>query len=238
MREGRPLPRERSWHAKKGPYRPAELSFLRPSAYRTGDFFRTSAAGSHEPICPLDSALYRGASPPADHPGGGGLRGRRLRRASILFEPFGLPGWTVRLVTLLLALGFPLALILAWAYNEPEETLSGETLSGEVPGGSPLTSNGLIAGLLVVIAGLLLYPRVFSAGEATSEETSEGRADTAQIGRRSIAVLPFEPLSSGEESETFARGVHDDLLTRLSNVLDLKVISRTSVQNRGLRGLL
>jgi TolB-like protein/Tfp pilus assembly protein PilF len=62
------------------------------------------------------------------------------------------------------------------------------------------------------------------------EPTDRAQSQSPEIQDRSIAVLPFEPLSSGKESETFARGVHDDLLTRLSNVSALKVISRTSVQ--------
>jgi TolB-like protein/Tfp pilus assembly protein PilF len=157
-----------------------------------------------------------------------------LQLGEILVDPFGLGGWALRLVLFLLVLGFPLAIGLAWVYNVTAEgvvrEVGEETGEEEVDAqGSPFTSNGLIVGLLVVAIGLLLYPRVFSS-EESSGEASPAAADSAQIEERSIAVLLFEPLSSGEESETFAQGIHDDLLTRLANISDLTVISRTAVQ--------
>jgi TolB-like protein/Tfp pilus assembly protein PilF len=160
-----------------------------------------------------------------------------LQLGEILVEPFGLPGWTLRMVTFLLVLGFPLTIGLAWVYNLTEEGLVrdvGEENTGKEgpdeisPEGKPLTSNGILVGLLVLIAGLLLYPRVFSSGEPGGGSASP--ADTTQINERSIAVLPFDPLSPDQKSKTFARGVHDDLLARLSNISDLTVISRTSVE--------
>lgn len=154
-----------------------------------------------------------------------------LQLGEILVEPFGLPGWTLRMVTFLLVLGFPLAVGLAWVYNITEEGLVrdvGEEDAGEIgPEGKPLTSNGVLVGLLVLIAGLLLYPRVFSSGEGSEGQPSA--SDTVQVEDRSIAVLPFENMG-GKKSAQFTQGVHDDLLTRLSNVSDLKVISRTSVK--------
>lgn len=156
-----------------------------------------------------------------------------LQLGEILVEPFGLPGWTLRMVTFLLVLGFPLAIGLAWVYNITEEGVVrevGEGTPGEetAPQGSPFTSNGLIVGLLLLVAGLLLYPRIFSSQEGADEQ---GRPpDTAQVDERSIAVLPFTNLSGTKKTRPLVRGLHDDLLTRLSNVSALKVISRTSVE--------
>jgi TolB-like protein/Tfp pilus assembly protein PilF len=162
-----------------------------------------------------------------------------LQTADILQPALRLPTWTVRLITLLLLLGFPLALGLAWVYNVTDEGVEragdgpGAASSGSsgAAGGLAFTSNGLIVGLLVVAIGLLLYPRVFSPEEEPGQQVSPVTVDTAQVEDRSIAVLPFEALSGGERSETFARGIHDDLLTRLANISALKVISRTAVES-------
>lgn len=155
-----------------------------------------------------------------------------LQLGEILVEPFGLGDWALRLVLFLLVLGFPLAAGLAWVYNVTEEGVVREVREASsatsTPSASPLTSNGLVVGLMVVAIGLLLYPRVFPSGEDSGEQPP-AVASTAQIDDRSIAVLPFENMG-GEDSEQFTRGVHDDLLTRLSNVSALKVISRTSVE--------
>jgi len=167
-----------------------------------------------------------------------------LQLGEILVEPFGLGDWALRLVLFLLVLGFPLSIGLAWVYNVTAEGVVrevGEELAGDeaVPAGtheeSPLTSNGLIVGLLILVVGLLVYPRVFSSGEPSSAGEPAG-ADPAQVDDRSIAVLPFENMG-GEESAQFTKGVHDDLLTRLSNVSALKVISRTSVEKYRDTGL-
>ena len=158
-----------------------------------------------------------------------------LQLAGILADPLGLGNWAIRLVTFLLTLGFPLAVGLAWVYNLTEEGVvraGGEAEGALGPGGKPLTSNWLIVGLLAVAIGLLLYPRVFSSGGNPSGQASrQGTpADTAQVKERSIAVLPFSNLSGQKETRPLTRGLHDDLLTRLSNVSDLTVISRTSVE--------
>jgi len=154
--------------------------------------------------------------------------------ANIAAGAFDLPGWFQPMVWTVCGLGFPIALVIAWAFEVTPEGVRVEEPEGsaqtthQTTGSSP--SNGVITGLLVVAIGLLLYPRVFSSGDQATNHTSPAAPDTTQIDERSIAVLPFEALSKGEESETFARGVHDDLLTRLSNISDLTVISRTSVE--------
>jgi len=162
-----------------------------------------------------------------------------LQLGEILVEPFGLGGWALRLVLFLLVLGFPLAMGLAWVYNITEEGVVRDVGEGAVGDeaapngtseGSPFTSTGLIVGLLVVAIGLLLYPRVFSS-EESSGQASPATTDTAEVKERSVAVLPFTNLSGDAETRPVARGLHDDLLTRLSNVGDLKVISRTSVEH-------
>src|SRR5262249_39371939 len=127
--------------------------------------------------------------------------------------------WSLRLVILLLLVGFPIALILAWAFDI---TAQGIRATPEIT--APRTGRRrniimLIATGVVVSAatGFFLLPRV-----------------AAHKVDKSIAVLPFENLSDEKENAYFADGIQDDVLTNLSKIGDLRVISRTSVmQYRG-----
>jgi TolB-like protein/Tfp pilus assembly protein PilF len=137
-----------------------------------------------------------------------------IQLASAAFPAWDLPNWMLRLVIVLLLLGFPIALMLAWAYDI---TAQGVRVTPSI--GVPRTHRRrniiLLAatGLLVSAGtGFLLLPRV-----------SAHKCD------KSIAVLPFQNLSDEKENSYFADGIQDDVLTNLSKVGDLKVISRTSV---------
>jgi TolB-like protein/Tfp pilus assembly protein PilF len=145
-----------------------------------------------------------------------------MQIASQIFPFFDIPNWGVRLVVLLLIIGFPIALILAWAFElTPEGIKRTEDvdLSKSI---RPKTGRKLdfliIAVLLLVIAGLLfqrLHPKV-----SPTVSSSPGK---------SIAVLPFENLSRDPDNAFFTDGVQDEILADLAKVADLKVISRTSV---------
>jgi TolB-like protein/Tfp pilus assembly protein PilF len=142
-----------------------------------------------------------------------------IQLASATFPAWELPNWSLRLVILLLLVGFPIALILAWAFDI---TAQGIRATPDTP--APRTRRRrniimLIATGVVVSAatGFFLLPRV-----------------AAHKVDKSIAVLPFENLSDEKENAYFADGVQDDVLTNLSKISDLRVISRTSVmQYRG-----
>jgi TolB-like protein/Tfp pilus assembly protein PilF len=142
-----------------------------------------------------------------------------IQLASATFPAWELPNWSLRLVILLLLVGFPIALILAWAFDI---TAQGIQTTPETP--VPRTRRRrniimLIATGVVISAatGFFLLPRV-----------------AAHKVDKSIAVLPFENLSDEKENAYFADGVQDDVLTNLSKISDLRVISRTSVmQYRG-----
>src|SRR5262245_1901264 len=142
-----------------------------------------------------------------------------IQLASATFPAWELPSWSLRLVILLLLVGFPIALILAWAFDI---TPQGIRATPEIT--APRTSRRrnimmLIATGVVISAatGFFLLPRV-----------------AARKVDKSIAVLPFENLSDEKENAYFADGIQDDLLTNLSKIGDLRVISRTSVmQYRG-----
>jgi serine/threonine-protein kinase len=121
----------------------------------------------------------------------------------------------LRFVIVFLLIGFPIALILAWAYDV---TPQGIELTPKAPGGGHRRRNLLLliaAGVIVSAgAGFFLLPR------------ASGRKID-----KSVAVLPFQNLSDEKENAYFADGIQDDILTNLSKIGDLKVISRMSVKS-------
>jgi TolB-like protein/Flp pilus assembly protein TadD len=143
-----------------------------------------------------------------------------IQVATATFPYLEIPRWGVRLVIALLVFGFPVALILAWAY---ELTPEGIRRTEDAPtGGSAPRSRGqklraLIIGLLVCAGAFLAYQR-WRANEMGSA-----------IPEKSIAVLPFDNFSDDKENAFFADGIQDDILTSLAKIHELKVISRTSV---------
>src|SRR5205809_1400705 len=138
-----------------------------------------------------------------------------IQLASAAFPAWELPNWALRLVIVLLLVGFPIALILAWAFDVTPQGIQA-TPELAVPRTHRrrnvimLVATGVIVS---AIAGFFLLPRISSARKID----------------KSIAVLPFENLSDDKENAYFADGIQDDVLTNLSKIGDLKVISRTSV---------
>jgi TolB-like protein/Flp pilus assembly protein TadD len=140
--------------------------------------------------------------------------GGAIQLASAAFPAWELPNWALRLVIVVLLMGFPIALILAWAYDITAQGVRA-TPTPAVPGSHRRRNMVMLVVTGVIIsaaAGFFLLPRV-----------SAHKCD------KSIAVLPFENLSDEKENAYFADGIQDDVLTNLSKIGDLKVISRTSV---------
>jgi TolB-like protein len=156
-----------------------------------------------------------------------------IQVATQVFPFFEIPNWAIRLVVLLLILGFPVALILAWAF---EITPEGIKLESEIAPNVSTTRRtgrkliGVTIAVAVIAVGLfafqLLRPRLTSV---SLPPTAPAAAAPTVIPAKSIAVLPFENLSSDKDNAYFADGVQDEILTDLAKVADLKVISRTSV---------
>jgi TolB-like protein len=130
-------------------------------------------------------------------------------------------------VIALVALGFPLALIFAWAF---ELTPEGIKRTEDVAPNESITRKtgrkliALVAIGATLAAGLLTW-QLLRPKSASSEP-----AGSDAIPHKSIAVLPFQNLSKDEENAFFADGVQEEILTRLAKVGNLKVISRTSTQ--------
>src|SRR6266496_3969152 len=123
-------------------------------------------------------------------------------------------------VVLLVILGFPIALILAWAL---ELTPEGIKRTDQIEPGRRSRSRAWI--YVVVVAGAISIG-LFFLGRFTAAPKQSASAD---LPVKSIAVLPFENFSEDKAFAFFADGVHDEILNDLAKIADLKVISRTSV---------
>jgi TolB-like protein/Flp pilus assembly protein TadD len=136
-----------------------------------------------------------------------------IQISSAVFPAWELPNWALRLVVVLLLIGFPISLILAWAYDVTPQGIRATPAPRTHRRRNIIT---LIAAGVVVsaVAGFFLLPRA-----------SARKID------KSIAVLPFQNLSDEKENAYFADGMQDDILTNLSKIGDLKVISRMSVMS-------
>jgi TolB-like protein/tetratricopeptide (TPR) repeat protein len=151
--------------------------------------------------------------------------------ATQVFPFFEIPNWAVRLVVLAIVIGFPVALVIAWAFElTPQGLKRTEDVDLAVQG-----SRKSHAWIYVVIVGVLLSVGLFLVGRYTARNTvSAARTEAAtgsSIPHKSIAVLPFENRSRDPDNAYFADGIQDEILTRLSKIADLKVISRTSTQH-------
>ncbi len=145
-----------------------------------------------------------------------------IQVATQVFPFFEIPNWAVRLVVLFIVIGFPIALVIAWAF---ELTPGGIKRTEEADRVYPGRSRGR-AWIYVVISAGLLSGGLFFLGRYTAPNENK----IGNVPAKSIAVLPFENLSRDPDNAYFAEGIQDEILTRLAKVADLKVISHTSTQ--------
>jgi TolB-like protein/Tfp pilus assembly protein PilF len=156
-----------------------------------------------------------------------------IQGASIFLPAFDAPPWAMKMFVVTVALGFPIALVLSWAF---EITPEGIKLESEVAPNQSITRKtgrklvAITTVLAIVAAGLFVFQFVRSKTEAPRQDASRARSEAITIPNKSIAVLPFDNLSDDKSNAFFAEGVQDEILTRLAKVADLKVISRTSTQ--------
>jgi TolB-like protein len=139
--------------------------------------------------------------------------------ATQVFPFLDIPIWVVRLVIALVAIGFPIALVIAWAF---ELTPEGIKRTDDVDPGQKHFHGG--AWIYIVLVGAALSIGIFFLGRYTAPKLKNGAVE------KSIAVLPFQSLSEDKANAYFAEGIQDEILARLSKIADLKVISRTSTQ--------
>ena len=148
--------------------------------------------------------------------------------ATQVFPFLEIPNWVIRLVIALVAIGFPVALIIAWAFElTPEGIKRSDDLDPAVRQTRSHAWIYIIGGGAAVSIALFFLGR-FTA--APAESVSAGRTQPTTHLAKSIAVLPFENLSEDKANAYFAEGIQEEILMRLAKIADLKVISRTSTQ--------
>ena len=161
-----------------------------------------------------------------------------LQLTDVLMPLLGLPEWVDRLVFLLLVIGFPLALIFAWAFELTPEGLKKEKDVDRSESNTPITGRKLD---FIIIAALVLALGYFAldkfvldpSRDAELVQTTTDSITQQAIGTadNSIAVLPFRNRSAVAEDVYFVDGIHDDILTQLAKLSFFgKVISRTSME--------
>lgn len=152
--------------------------------------------------------------------------------ATQVFPFFEIPNWAVRLVVLAIVIGFPIALLIAWAFELTPEGLkrtedADALLAMNVGVATSVRKPRKRAWIFVVIIGGAMSLGLFFLGRYVVNTPRHSEAATV-LPAKSIAVLPFENLSDDKNAAYFADGIQDEILTKLASIADLKVISRTS----------
>ncbi|HSG98297.1 MAG TPA: hypothetical protein VLA11_09930 [Woeseiaceae bacterium] len=134
-----------------------------------------------------------------------------------------LPEWTLSFVTWIGIIGFPFALFFAWAFELTPDGIKRELdvdRAESITGATGRKLDIVLIGLLVVTIGFIFWDRDSSAPERVAQ-AEDAPSD-------SIAVLPLINMSAAADNAFFAGGVHEELLTNLSRIRDLRVVSRTT----------
>ena len=146
--------------------------------------------------------------------------------AELALDSFDAPGWVIKAVLLLLALGLPIALFFAWAFELTPDGLKKEKdvdRSRSITHNTGRKLNTLIIGVLVIAVGMLLADKFVLQSESTATATQAVASNN-----NSIAVLPFVDMSPAKDQEYFTDGLTENLLHALAQIRELKVAGRTS----------
>lgn len=158
-----------------------------------------------------------------------------LQVVGTVLPAFHAPDWIFRVFVLLLALGFPAALVLGWIFDIGRSGLRKTVAAGAAQSTDyrriiVLGSTGLAVAALAVSGYWVWHSwKITSPAPAAAPLRLPGTAAAPPIPEKSIAVIPFANLSDDKQNAYFTEGVQDEILTDLAKVADLKVISRTSV---------
>jgi len=142
-----------------------------------------------------------------------------MQIATQVFPFLEIPNWAIRLVIMLIVIGFPIVLIIAWAFELTPEGLKRTESVDELPTKPPRNR----AWIYVVIVAGATSVGVFFLGRYTSSNQS------AQLPAKSIAVLPFDNQNRDPDTEYLSDGIPESIINSLSQLPNLKVMSRNSV---------
>jgi TolB-like protein len=175
-----------------------------------------------------------------------------LQFADLVLDNIVAPAWVMHVLMLLVALGFVVSLVVAWAYELTPEGIKRESevdRDQSVTGQTARKLHYVTLGAIVLLIVLLLADRFMPASNNNDDlvhtgQTTEAAGDTVESDSslstqlaRGVAVLPFANMSEDPANAFFAGGVHEDILTNLSRIADLRVISRTSMLKIAEQGL-
>jgi TolB-like protein/Flp pilus assembly protein TadD len=140
---------------------------------------------------------------------------------------FDVPNWAIRVIVLLIIVGLPIVLVLAWMFELTPQGIKRTEIADAMPAATRRKKHAWI--YVVVIAGAISVG-LFFLGRYSASRGTAPQVESVTVPQKSIAVLPFDNLSRDPDNAYFTEGVQDEILTRLAKVADLKVISRTSTQ--------
>jgi TolB-like protein/Tfp pilus assembly protein PilF len=144
-----------------------------------------------------------------------------MQVASQIFPFFEIPNWAVRLVVLLLILGFPIALVLAWAFELTPEGIK-LTESADREAAKPSRNRAWI--YVVILAAALSVGLFF-----VSRYTASNQVMTSVLPEKSIAVLPFDNQNRDPDTDYLSDGIPESIINSLSQLSQLKVMARSAV---------
>ncbi|MFH1765443.1 MAG: hypothetical protein ABIF09_14740 [Gemmatimonadota bacterium] len=164
-----------------------------------------------------------------------------LQLGEIIFPAFGVPDWGLRLLVVACFLGFPLVLVLSWAFDITSDgiqrTHSAEGLPSRAEySGTTLPRLALLAVIMVTVGGVgwwtvedTLRAQTPTPGGSSDGLVSPASLEAPLLQVRSLAVLPLDDFSEEEGGEYFTAGFHEELISQLSQIGAARVVSRTSV---------
>src|SRR5438874_7075307 len=140
-----------------------------------------------------------------------------------VFPVFDISNWAIRLIVLLIIIGLPIALILAWMFEITPQGIKRTATADAMPGA---TRGKKQVWIYVVVIGAAISMGLFFLGRYSARSIT-GAAGTG-ISQKSIAVLPFTDLSPNRDQESFSDGMTEEILNALAHIKDLKVVGRAS----------
>ena len=138
-----------------------------------------------------------------------------------VFPVFDVPNWVIRLLVVLIIIGLPAALVLAWTLEITPEGIKRTETADAMPAATRKKKH---AWIYVVVIGAAISIGLFFLGRYSAPLT----ASLARTTNKSIAVLPFSDLSPNRDQESFADGMAEEILNALAHIKDLKVVGRAS----------